>query len=482
MAKVEFGICIILISFASSVFSKVILPESTILDISASVQKTIDVLFFNPDLLQEEQEQDTEDEWSSSDFSSFSSSTVKLQSRDTLLKSTHKDYKTLTVDRLERDSARVKSIITKLDLASINRILKPQQDIVGTVSSGQKHGSGEYFARVGVGRPPKPQYLLLDLGSDITWLQCEPCMNCYNQTDPIFEPSSSTSFSYIPCGTQQCKSLSVSGCSNRTCRYQVFYGDGSYTVGEFVTETLTFYSSKTSLENIYIGCGHDNRGLFRGSAGLLALGRGSHSFPYQVNAVTFSYCLVDRDSTFSSTLQFGSGAEPADAIIAPLLRHPRYPTFYYVGLTGISVGGQLLNLPQSVFNLNPSSPNGVIVDTGTAVTRLQAQVYNALRDAFVKATHNLSSAGGFALFDTCYDLSLETSVSVPTVAFLFPGGKSLILPAKNYLVPVDNKKTFCFAFAPTNSSMSIIGNLQQQGIRVSFNIATSVVGFTPNRC
>ncbi|KAI3950283.1 hypothetical protein MKX01_016931 [Papaver californicum] len=451
MAKVGFGFCIFIVSFASSVLSAVILPESTILDISASIQKTIDVLFFNPDLLQEEQEQDTEDDWSSSDFSSFSSFTVKLQSRDTLLKSTHKGYKTLTVDRLEHVSARVKSIITKLDLASINRILKPQLDIVGTVSSGQKHGSGEYFTRVGVGRPPKPQYLLLDLGN------------------PIFEPSSSTSFSYIACGTQQCKSLT-------------FYGDGSYTVGEFVTETLTFYSSKTSLENIYIGCGHDNRCLFKGSAGLLALGRGSLSFPYQVNAVTFSYCLVDRDSTFFSTLQFGSGAEPAEAIIAPLLRHPRYPTFYYVGLTGISVGGQLLNLPQSVFNLNPSSPNGVIVDTGTAVTRLQTQVYNALRDAFVKATHNLSSAGGFALFDTCYDLSLKTSVSVPTVAFVFPGGKSLVLPAKNYLVPVDNKKTFCFAFAPTNSSMSIIGNLQQQGIRVSFNIATSVVGFTPNRC
>ncbi|KAI3843368.1 hypothetical protein MKX03_030469 [Papaver bracteatum] len=478
MAKAGFGFCFILVSFASSVFSRVILPESTILDVSDSIQKTIDVLSINPDVLQEER--------SDSDFSS-SSFSVKLQSRDTLFKPTHKDYKALTIDRLERDSARVKSITSKLDLASTDGILKPRQngDIAGPVSSGVKHGSGEYFARVGVGSPPKPQYLILDTGSDITWLQCAPCMKCYNQTGPIFEPSYSTSFSNVSCGTQ-CRSLSdsggLSGCSNKTCRYLAFYGDGSYTVGEFVTETLTFDNSHTSLENIYIGCGHDNRGLFTGAAGLLALGRGSLSFPSQVNAVVFSYCLVDRDSSFSSDLQFGSVAEPADAITTPLLSHPLYRTFYYVGLTGISVGGQLLNLSQSVFDINSSIPSGVIVDTGTAITRLRADVYLALRDAFVKATYNLTSASGFALFDTCYDLSLETSVSVPSVAFWFPGGKSLVLPAKNCLVPVDDKKTFCFAFAPSNSAVSIIGNLQQQGIRVSFDLATSVVGFSPNRC
>ncbi|RZC91467.1 hypothetical protein C5167_027528 [Papaver somniferum] len=487
MAKEGFGFCVILFSFASSVFSRVILPETTILDISASIQKTIDVLSFNPDLLQEEQQQDNENEQSDPDFSS-SSFTVKIQSRDTLLKPTHKDYKALTIDRLERDSARVKSITSKLDLASTDGILKPRQneDIAGPVSSGVKHGSGEYFARVGVGSPPKPQCLILDTVSDISWLQCAPCMQCYNQTGPIFEPSYSTSFSYISCGTQLCRSLGdsggLAGCSNKTCRYLAFYGDGSYTVGEFVTETLMFDTSRTSLENIYIGCGHDNRGLFTGAAGLLALGRGAVSFPSQVNATAFSYCIVDRDSNFSSDLQFGSGTEPADAITAPLLSHPLYPTFYYVNLTGISVGGQLLNLPQSVFDINPSIPSGVIVDTGTGITRLRADVYLALRDAFVKATYNLTSAGGFALFDTCYDLSLETLVSVPAVAFWFPGGKSLVLPAKNLLVPVDDKKTFCFAFAASNSEVSIIGNLQQQGIRVSFNIATSVVGFSPNRC
>ncbi|MCL7035774.1 hypothetical protein MKW94_001689 [Papaver nudicaule] len=501
MAKSVFVLCFLFISFATCVFSRVILPEkdnhvTAILDVSSSVQKTIDILSFNPDqILQEEEDSDNEAQ-SISAFSSSFSFTAKVQSRDTILKSTHKDYETLTLDRLKRDSARVDSIITNLDLAISKSDLKPlvvekefeelksqdRDNIVGPITSGLSHGSGEYFSRVGVGHPPKPQYLVLDTGSDVTWVQCAPCTECYQQTDPIFEPSSSTSFAHISCDAQQCKSLDNSACSNESCLYQVNYGDGSYTIGDFVSETLTFDNSKTTVEKISIGCGHDNEGLFIGSAGLLALGAGSLSFPSQVKATAFSYCLVDRDSSSASTIQFGPEDQPADAITAPLLRNSRLPTFYFVGLTGMSVGGQPLNLSGSVFDMSPGSLSGVIVDSGTSVTRLRTDVYNALRDAFVEGTQHLPSAGAFALFDTCYDLSSKTTVSVPTVAFLFPGGKSLVLPAKNYLVPVDSKKTFCFAFAPTRQQLSIIGNLQQQGTRVSYDTAKSVVGFSPNKC
>jgi hypothetical protein len=87
-----------------------------------------------------------------------------------------------------------------------------------------------------------------------------------------------------------------------------------------------------------------------------------------------------------------------------------------------------------------------------------------------------------SLFDTCYDLSGRTSVEVPAVSLRFEGGGSLRLPAKNYLIPVDGAGTYCLAFAPTNAAVSIIGNVQQQGTRVSFDTAKGAVGFTPNKC
>lgn len=214
---------------------------------------------------------------------------------------------------------------------------------------------------------------------------------------------------------------------------------------------------------------------------MLGLGGGSLSFPSQINASTFSYCLVDRDSDSTSTLEFDSSLPP-NAVTAPLLRNHELDTFYYLGLTGISVGGDLLPISETVFKIDESGNGGIIVDSGTAVTRLQTETYNALRDAFVRGTRALSPTDGVALFDTCYDFSSRSSVEVPTVSFHFPEGKVLPLPAKNYLIPVDSNGTFCFAFAPTSSSLSIIGNVQQQRTRVSFNLRNSLIGFTPNKC
>lgn len=421
--------------------------------------------------------------------SSASALTFQLHPRLAVRGASEKNYKTLTLARLARDSARVKAIqirldlvslgITKADLTPLEAELEPEK-LEGPVISGTSQGSGEYFSRVGVGNPPTQAYMVLDTGSDVNWVQCAPCADCYQQADPIFDPGLSSSFNPLTCETQQCKSLDVSECRNDTCLYEVSYGDGSYTVGDFVTETVTFAGSQT-VNNIALGCGHNNEGLFVGAAGLIGLGGGALSFPSQVNATSFSYCLVDRDSDSASTLDFNSVAPP-DAVTAPLVRNSKVGTFYYVDLSGISVSGELLSIPPSTFQLSDGGEGGVIVDSGTAVTRLQTEAYNAMRNAFKKGTGNLPSANGVALFDTCYDLSSRKSVEVPTVSFHFSNGKELRLPAKNYMIPVDSSGTFCFAFAPTSSSLGIIGNVQQQGTRVSYDLANSLIGFSPNKC
>lgn len=213
----------------------------------------------------------------------------------------------------------------------------------------------------------------------------------------------------------------------------------------------------------------------------MGLGGGPLSFPSQINASSFSYCLVDRDSDSASTLEFNTPL-PADAVAAPLLKNSKMDTFYYLDLAGLSVGGKPLTIPLSTFQLNSGGDGGVIVDSGTAVTRLQTEAYNQLRDAFRKGTGSLPLTDGVALFDTCYDLSSRKRVEVPTVSLRFSNGKELRLPAKNYLIPVDSSGTFCFAFAPTSSNLGIIGNVQQQGIRVSYDLANSVIGFSPNNC
>ncbi|CAN1342846.1 Protein ASPARTIC PROTEASE IN GUARD CELL 1 [Linum perenne] len=474
--------------FLTHTFSRT-LPKPvthTSLDVSASLDQALH--FLNTPTTEHEAEAEASLIFQSINASSAIS--LDLLSRESILKSNHHtDYKSLVLSRLRRDSARVNSLSAKLLLSRSDDEFLPQSssELSTPITSGSNQGSGEYFSRIGVGTPPKPFYMVLDTGSDVNWLQCDPCADCYTQTDPIFNPSASSTYSPVSCDSPLCSSLELSSCRStpQQCLYQVNYGDGSFTTGDFVTESVSFGSSAS---RIALGCGHDNEGLFVGAAGLLGLGGGPLSLTSQLKATSFSYCLVNRDSPASSSLDFNSAFPSAaagggDVVTATLIKSRKIDTFYYVGLSGISVGGQLLSIPEATFELDESGNGGIIVDCGTAITRLQTQAYSELRDAFVRLTPNLRRTSGVALFDTCYDMSGMKSVKVPTVAFHFSGGgRAWNLPAANYLIPVDSDGTFCFAFAPTSSSLSIIGNVQQQGTRVSFDLANKRVGFSTNKC
>ena len=410
--------------------------------------------------------------------------TMKVLHREQLFSGNSGDDRRRRLDRrLKRDAVRAASLVRRLASAGGGGGGYGVDDFGTDVVSGMDQGSGEYFVRIGVGSPPRNQYVVIDSGSDIVWVQCQPCSQCYRQSDPVFDPADSASFAGVSCGSSVCGRLENSGCHAGRCRYEVSYGDGSYTKGTLALETLTF--GRTAVRSVAIGCGHRNRGMFVGAAGLLGLGGGSMSFIGQLGGQTggaFSYCLVSRGTESVGSLVFGRAALPTGAAWVPLVRNPRAPSFYYIGLAGLGVGGIRVPIPEDVFRLTELGDGGVVMDTGTAVTRLPLLAYQAFRDAFTTQTANLPRAPGVAIFDTCYNLFGFVSVRVPTISFFFSGGPILTLPARNFLIPMDDAGTFCFAFAPSSSGLSIIGNIQQEGIQISFDGANGFVGFGPNIC
>ncbi|KAF9678967.1 hypothetical protein SADUNF_Sadunf07G0091300 [Salix dunnii] len=383
--------------------------------------------------------------------------------------------------RMQRDVKRVASLIHRLSSGSTAKY--EVEDFGSEVVSGMNQGSGEYFVRIGIGSPPRSQYMVIDSGSDIVWVQCKPCTQCYHQTDPLFDPEDSATFMGVACSSAVCDRVQNAGCNSGRCRYEVSYGDGSYTKGTLALETLTF--GRTVVRNVAIGCGHSNRGMFVGAAGLLGLGGGSMSFMGQLSGQTgnaFSYCLVSRGTNTNGFLEFGSDAMPVGAAWIPLVRNPRAPSFYYIRLSGLGVGVTKVPISEDVFQLTELGNGGVVMDTGTAVTRFPTVAYEAFRNAFIDQTQNLPRASGVSIFDTCYNLFGFLSVRVPTVSFYFSGGPILTVPANNFLIPVDDAGTFCFAFAPSPSGLSILGNIQQEGIQISVDEANEFVGFGPNIC
>ncbi|KAF3457787.1 hypothetical protein FNV43_RR02446 [Rhamnella rubrinervis] len=414
---------------------------------------------------------------------------LKLLHRDKITSRSHGPYQYhhLFKERMERDVKRVAGLIRRLRLQKTKTAFNggsfEVEGFGSEVVSGMNQGSGEYFVRIGVGSPPRSQYMVIDSGSDIVWVQCQPCNQCYHQSDPVFDPADSASYTGVSCSSVVCDRLENAGCHAGRCRYEVSYGDGSYTKGTLALETLTF--GRAVIRNVAIGCGHMNQGMFVGAAGLLGLGSGSMSFLGQLGGQTggaFSYCLVSRGTDSSGSLEFGRGAMPVGAAWVSLIRNPQAPSFYYIGLVGLGVGGIRVPISETIFRLTELGYGGVVMDTGTAVTRLPTLAYEAFRDTFLQQTANLPRAPQVSIFDTCYNLNGFMSVRVPTISFYFSGGPILTLPANNFLIPVDDKGTFCFAFAPNPTGLSIIGNIQQEGIQISIDGANGFVGFGPNVC
>uniref|UniRef100_I1PQX4 Peptidase A1 domain-containing protein n=2 Tax=Oryza glaberrima TaxID=4538 RepID=I1PQX4_ORYGL len=409
---------------------------------------------------------------------------LSLVHRDAISGATYPSRRHQVVGLVARDNARVEHLEKRL-VASTSPYLP--EDLVSEVVPGVDDGSGEYFVRVGVGSPPTDQYLVVDSGSDVIWVQCRPCEQCYAQTDPLFDPAASSSFSGVSCGSAICRTLSGTGCGGGgdagKCDYSVTYGDGSYTKGELALETLTL--GGTAVQGVAIGCGHRNSGLFVGAAGLLGLGWGAMSLVGQLGGAAggvFSYCLASRGAGGAGSLVLGrTEAVPVGAVWVPLVRNNQASSFYYVGLTGIGVGGERLPLQDGLFQLTEDGAGGVVMDTGTAVTRLPREAYAALRGAFDGAMGALPRSPAVSLLDTCYDLSGYASVRVPTVSFYFDQGAVLTLPARNLLVEVGGA-VFCLAFAPSSSGISILGNIQQEGIQITVDSANGYVGFGPNTC
>lgn len=348
-------------------------------------------------------------------------------------------------------------------------------------SSGRALGTGNYVVTIGLGTPAGRFTVVFDTGSDTTWVQCRPCVvSCYRQKEPLFTPAKSSTYANISCASSYCSDLYTSGCNAGNCLYAVQYGDGSYTVGFYAQDTLTL--AYDVVKEFRFGCGERNRGLFGRTAGLMGLGRGKTSLTvqaYDKYSGVFAYCLPATPSG-TGFLDFGPGAPAANARLTPILTD-NGPTFYYVGMTGLKVGGHLLSIPESVFYTA-----GTLVDSGTVITRLPPSAYAPLRSAFSRAMEGLGykKAAAFSILDTCYDLTgVQGSVALPAVSMVFQGGACLDVDATGILYVVDVSQA-CLAFAPNDkdTDVAIVGNTQQKTYSVLYDLGKKVVGFAPGAC
>ncbi|XAR48734.1 Nepenthesin [Bertholletia excelsa] len=342
-------------------------------------------------------------------------------------------------------------------------------------ASDRSTGENNYAVTVGFGTPKRDYTLIFDTGSDTTWIQCKPCPSCYNQTQPIFDPSLSSTYQ-----NGSCKSSYF----DQNTYYQP-YGDGSYSSGFLGCDTLSLEPTDV-IRNFEFGCGQDNSPGFGKAAGMLGLGQGDRSLISQTASVfgkSFSYCLPTSPSS-TGYLLFGNHVNSSHyrypyLKYTALLPNPSgFPSYYFVQLNGITVGTTRLNVSSALFSLP-----GTIIDSGTVITRLPKVVYKALRSAFQKSMSMYPSAPPVEILDTCYDFSHYEEVRYPSIVFHFGKNVNVNLDPTGIVWRASISQV-CLAFAAKGQAgdVNIIGNTQQQGLHVFYDLKGKRIGFGPNGC
>eukprot|EP01018_Ginkgo_biloba_P029547 Gb_20734 [translate_table: standard] len=395
-------------------------------------------------------------------------------------------WESLISEMIKADAYR-KAYLQRIASNSHPTEINPEGDNNIPLGSGESIDTGNYIIKIALGTPGQSLYTIIDTGSDITWTPCNPCSGCDSKATPPFDSSKSSSYKPLDCDSATCSKIPESerSCAeiSNSCTFNLEYGDGSTVDAVMSSDKITLGSDSVPVFNF--GCATSQTGLIKSAPGLTGLGRSSLSFLSQTASLydrTFSYCLPSLDSSkLSGSLVFGKEAVSASALkFTPLLTNHAIPSFYYIGLKGISVGGELLSIPPETFAMDTSTGGGTIIDSGTVISRLVEPAYSTLRDAFRKKLSNTTSVphSRYSL-DTCYEAS-SGSIVPPPITLHFEGGLDLELAEENILIALDN--SVCLAFTEESDTISIFGNVQQQNQRIVYDLPNSRLGIAPERC
>ncbi|KAL2478588.1 Eukaryotic aspartyl protease family protein [Forsythia ovata] len=349
--------------------------------------------------------------------------------------------------------------------------------------------SGNFLVKFSIGTPPVPILAVFDTGSDLIWTQCLPCRKCFKENNPIFVPIKSSTYKNLDCNSASCKAFPDATCGKTTksCAYSVSYGDGSFSSGDLVGETITLGSdtSKTiSFPNVAIGCGHENGGVFTsGESGIAGFGSGKVSFISQLGSSgqgKFSYCLVSflSETSNSSRLHFGTNAVVSGkGVVSTPIVPKSGKTFYYLTLEGISVGNQRFNFYDPSIRPNGSQEGNIIIDSGTTLTLLPSYLYNNLEKAIASSIKLRRVKDPQGLLNLCYFSPKD--IQVPDITVHFKGADVKLNTVNTFIRTSDN--VLCFAFRPVNDT-PIYGDIAQVNFLIGYDLNMKTVSFKPADC
>ncbi|XP_050370317.1 aspartic proteinase PCS1-like [Argentina anserina] len=344
-----------------------------------------------------------------------------------------------------------------------------------------------------IGTPPQTQQLVLDTGSQLSWIQCHKKKPVVRTSPPatMFDPSLSSTFSNLPCNHPICKprvpdfTLPTTCDQNRLCHYSYFYADGTLAEGNLVREKFTF-SRATSTPPLTLGCAQDTSD----TKGILGMNLGRLSFPSQAKITKFSYCIPSRPVQ-TGTFYLGNNPNSPNFQYVDLLtfgqrqRMPNLdPVAYTVAMLGVRLGGKRLSIPPSVFRPDGGGAGQTMVDSGSELTYFVDEAYKEVKEEIVRLVGAKLKKGYTYgnVADMCFDSNIGALIG--DMVLEFDKGAEIMIPKEQILHNVEGK-VWCVAIGRSDmigAASNIIGNVHQRNHWVEFDLANRRVGFGKADC
>ncbi|XP_047168428.1 aspartyl protease family protein 1-like [Vigna umbellata] len=348
-----------------------------------------------------------------------------------------------------------------------------------------------HFANVSVGTPPLWFLVALDTGSDLFWLPCN-CTRCVPDLISrgkiiklnTYNLDKSSTSNIVPCtNSSYCTQKQQCPSPGSSCRYRVDYlSNDTSSRGILVEDVLHLITDDDIADaadtRIIFGCGQVQTGAFKNGGtpnGLFGLGmdnRSIHSILAKEGLISnsFSMCF---GSDGVGRITFGDTGK-TDQKKTPFNLDKLHPT-YNISITQIFVEDLVADVEFHE-----------IFESGTSFTYISDPAYTRLGEMFnsrIKANrHSFQSTESVVPFEYCYNISLNQTVSVPSVNLTMKGGDDYYVTDPIVIILSEKEGNFLCLGIQKSNSINIIGQNFMTGYNIVFDRENMNLGWKETNC
>lgn len=377
--------------------------------------------------------------------------------------------------------------------------------VIDTIQPPMKQFFDSMFAvSVDIGSRPIPYrtYLALDTGSDLVWVQCQGCTNCFHIKNGPFNQTASTSYRKMTIYNHFCTPrVPVNGTD---CRFNIMYGTG-HVVGVRSLDSLQFHASDrpyVTIKDMVFGCadrvtnltfGGHNDGMNNSISGIFGLALGYQKYgntfmdlSRHLTKMKFSYCLPPWNAPKSKAIPLSFG-DDVPRLPPGTQTTPMKNNMYYLNVNDLSIGGHRLHLDPSIFRLRRDNTGGFIIDSGCGVTFLADSAYRRVEHEMVAILDRQKNkrvdptSAGYTL---CYKWPLKVHNNSLSITYHMENANLEVIFRDLFIrVNVDGKYIGCMTIMSTDDvGPSLLGAANQADYRFVYDLGHESLHFHRVQC